>query len=98
MRETLIGDPPEREVTRVIDLLGPRGGIVLVLVLTCGHWQTRRKLPSKKSVPCIGCLVDAALAGKQEGLLSSAAVEAALKKGGEERRAAERVMKRSPRR
>jgi hypothetical protein len=57
----LLGDPPAREVSRVVDLVGPRGGIIYVLMLGCGHWRTARKLPAKMIVPCVGCLVSAAL-------------------------------------
>lgn len=57
----LVGNPPEREVTGVVDLVGPRGGITYVLTLACRHWIGRRKLPVKMAVPCVGCLVDAAL-------------------------------------
>lgn len=63
-RDTLLGDPPLRDVVKVIDLIGPRGGTTLVLLLSCGHWHIRRKMPSKTSVPCIGCLVEAALKGR----------------------------------
>lgn len=57
----LLGDPPAREVSRVVDLVGPRGGVTYVLALSCGHWRTARKLPAKREAPCVGCLVDAAL-------------------------------------
>lgn len=57
----LRGDPPEREVTRVVDLVGSRGGVTYVLALSCGHWAASRKLPAKTSTRCTGCLVDAAL-------------------------------------
>lgn len=65
-RDTLLGDPPKREFTRVTELIGPRGGVVYVLHLTCGHWLTLRKLPRvmKTEVPCVGCLVEAALKAK----------------------------------
>lgn len=57
----LVGEPPVREVSRVVDLIGPRGGVVYVMTLSCGHWTSRRKLPAKTAVPCVGCLMDAAL-------------------------------------
>lgn len=60
----LLGDPPERGVVRVIDLVGPRGGVTYVLVLSCRHWAGRRKLPTKTSLPCVGCLIEAALREK----------------------------------
>ena len=60
-KDTLLGDPPDREVVRVIDLVGPRGGTTYVLVLSCGHWKTCGKLPSKTAVKCVGCLVEAAM-------------------------------------
>ena len=58
---TLLGVPPEREVSRVVELVGERGGLVFVLALACGHWSARRRLPAKKVVPCVGCLIEAAL-------------------------------------
>jgi len=63
----LIGDPPAREVVRVVDLIGPRGGVTYVLVLSCNHWAARRKLPAKTELPCVGCLVEAALREKDAG-------------------------------
>lgn len=59
--DVLVGEPPPRDVVRVIELIGSRGGVVLVLVFSCGHWKTARKLPSKTTIPCVGCLVEAAL-------------------------------------
>lgn len=63
----LVGDPPVRAVTRVTDLIGPRGGVVYVLGLACGHWVSRRKLPTKTEVPCIGCLIEKAIREKDRG-------------------------------
>lgn len=59
MKHTL-SSPPEREVTRVLDLVGPRGGTTHVLTLSCGHWVATRKLSAKTSVRCVGCLIEAA--------------------------------------
>lgn len=61
MKNTLVGDPPERGVARVIELIGPRGGVTYVLALSCGHWHARSKMPAKPEVRCVGCLVEAAL-------------------------------------
>lgn len=59
--ELPLRDPPKREVSRVVEMTGKRGGVVYVLVLACGHWSARRKLPAKTEVPCVGCLIEAAL-------------------------------------
>ncbi len=45
-----------RDVARIIEVVGARGGVVLVHVLTCEHWVTGRK--PRKQVPCIGCVVE----------------------------------------
>lgn len=51
--------PPQREVMRVIDVRGPRGGRLLACVLSCGHWITRRARPPRNwGVACIGCVVE----------------------------------------
>lgn len=50
-----------REIIRVIDLVGPRGGTTLVVILDCEHWHTRKKLPMKMIMPCMGCLVAEAM-------------------------------------
>lgn len=51
-------EAPPREVTKVLELRGKRGGITLVHVLTCGHWTALRIAIPRKSVACIGCWVD----------------------------------------
>lgn len=57
----------------MVDLVGPHGGTTYVLVLSCGHWVGRRKLPSKTEVPCVGCLIDAALRQKDATVIHQAA-------------------------
>lgn len=64
---TLFGDPPIRSIVGVTELVGPRGGVTYVLSLSCEHWTARRKLPPKTEVPCVGCLVEAALRAKRAG-------------------------------
>lgn len=54
---------PKREVVRVIDVEGERGCVIHVLVLTCGHWLTRRAAPRSMAVSCLGCVVAAAMKG-----------------------------------
>jgi len=53
---------PLREVTQVVEVIGPRGGVQMVHVLTCGHWLTRRS--AVKAAACIGCAVEQALVAR----------------------------------
>lgn len=55
---------PRRDVVRVIEVEGERGGVQLVHVMTCGHWMTRRGRPMKQ-LSCIGCVVDEAMAERR---------------------------------
>lgn len=48
---------PMRDVTRVIELDGERGGKLLVCVLSCGCFTTRRAKRPPKKAPCIACFV-----------------------------------------
>jgi hypothetical protein len=48
--------PPMREVHRIIEVTGERGGTHVVHVLECGHWLTRRKAATK--MRCIGCVIE----------------------------------------
>lgn len=70
----LLGDPPEREVTGVVDLVGPRGSTTYVLTLSCGHWTACRKPPIKTAAKCVGCLAEVALRERRaaEGDLTDA--------------------------
>lgn len=54
---------PIRDVVRVLEQEGPRGGLILVLVLSCGDYVTMRtkRLPPTR-VSCDGCFVRAELA------------------------------------
>lgn len=56
---------PMRDVARIIEVVGARGGIVLVHVLTCEHWVTNRK--PRKQMPCIGCVVHQQMSNALEG-------------------------------
>jgi hypothetical protein len=47
---------PIREVIRIHELTGPRGGTIKVHVLSCNHWITRRQ--AQKHVPCIACFLE----------------------------------------
>lgn len=47
---------PVRDVVRVLEVVGPKGGVLLVHVLECTHWMTRRSLV--KRVACISCAVE----------------------------------------
>jgi hypothetical protein len=51
--------PPIRDVTRIVYVRGMRGGHQVALVLSCGHWITRRRAPVHlaKGLGCVGCLV-----------------------------------------
>lgn len=49
---------PERDVVRIEEHRGPRGGRTLVLHLSCGCFLTRSsKLPPPKRARCIPCAV-----------------------------------------
>lgn len=49
---------PERDVVRIEELRGPRGGRTLVLHLSCGCFLTRSsRLPPPKRARCIPCSV-----------------------------------------
>jgi len=54
--------PPLHKVTRVVDVRGPRGGNINVLVLECRCFVTRRLksgAPPPDAVACIGCFIAA---------------------------------------
>ena len=52
---------PLRDVVRVFDVDGPRGGTIYVTVFACGHrlWERRRLLKPTPTRSCVGCYVDA---------------------------------------
>lgn len=55
------------DVVRVLDVDGPRGGLITVLLLRCGSWVTRRLragAPPPAAVWCLSCHVRAQL-GKE---------------------------------
>ncbi len=66
-RDVLVGDPPIREIRGGVDLIGPRGGVIYILTLSCGHWLSRRKLPDKTTAPCLGCLLEEAFKTRPGG-------------------------------
>jgi hypothetical protein len=47
---------PRVPVLEIIEVAGERGGVILVHVLKCGHWLTRRKAATECA--CIGCVVE----------------------------------------
>lgn len=51
---------PLRDVKRVFDVEGPRGGTIYVTMFACGHslWERAMPKPSPQR-PCMGCYVDA---------------------------------------
>ena len=53
---------PLREVRRIDEVKGPRGGTLHVMRLDCGHylWQRRRPFLFRK-LACMGCWIDAEL-------------------------------------
>jgi hypothetical protein len=54
-------------VKRILEVTGPKGGIVHVLLLACGSWVTRRLkagAPPPVSIWCIGCHVRRQLGDK----------------------------------
>jgi hypothetical protein len=62
---------PLRDVIRLIDVQGTRGGRQLVCLLECGHWISRRGRPGRFGVACMGCVIEAELAkGRGKGRYS----------------------------
>lgn len=60
---------PLREVVRVVEVRGPRGGTIHALVLSCGCFMTRRLKDGKRpplEVPCLACFVNASVRKKLE--------------------------------
>lgn len=55
---------PLREVKRIFDIEGPRGGVIYVIVFACGHseWRRTRRINATPLRPCMGCWVDARVA------------------------------------
>ncbi len=52
---------PLRDVVRVFDIDGPKGGWIHVTIFSCGHrlWERRRRIKPTPQRPCVGCYVDA---------------------------------------
>jgi len=51
----------KRDVVRVIEVEGPRGGVLLVHLLDCGHWFWRRGR-AVTHAPCMACAIASRLA------------------------------------
>lgn len=51
-----------RDVVRVLELEGERGGVIMVCVLACGCVATRRGYIPPKRMPCVACFVKEQLA------------------------------------
>jgi len=65
------GGAPRHAVKRVMEMKGPRGGTLHVLVLECGSFSTRRlKGAPPDSIPCVACFVTAQL--RQEEIQQTA--------------------------
>lgn len=47
---------PIRDVVRVLEVVGPKGGVLLVHVLECTHWLIRRSVAKRSA--CVGCAVE----------------------------------------
>jgi hypothetical protein len=59
------GRAPVHAVRKVLEVEGPRGGLLHVLVLECGAYMTKRlKGPPPAAVPCIACFVRAQAAAE----------------------------------
>lgn len=48
---------PMREVVRVLEMDGERGGRLLVCILDCGCFATRRANRPPKRMPCVACFI-----------------------------------------
>lgn len=55
--------PPMREITKILELTGPRGGREYVLVLSCGCYLVQRQRPVKTVARCCACWVREQLRG-----------------------------------
>lgn len=55
----------KRAVVRVREVVGLRGGKVLVLVMECGHWKTARA--PRAEAQCVACLIERQLHDEGEG-------------------------------
>jgi hypothetical protein len=49
--------PVPRDVERIVEVVGARGGKTLVPLMSCGHWMTSRT--PKRRAMCIGCAIAA---------------------------------------
>ena len=66
----IVSSAPERDVVRVEERTGPRGGRVLVLHLSCGCFLTRvNRLPPPKKARCIPCSVYGARTDVERAIL-----------------------------
>jgi hypothetical protein len=60
----------KRGVVSIREVDGPKGGKLLVLTLTCGHWLTSRT--AKKQAECLACWVAESLPKRAPGPLTKA--------------------------
>lgn len=60
----------KRGVIDIREVEGPKGGKLLVLTLSCGHWMTSRT--AKKQSECIACWVDAGRSKREAKPLTTA--------------------------
>jgi hypothetical protein len=70
---------PRRDVVRVLEVDGERGGKILVCILECGCFATRRGKRPPQSMPCIACLVKEVQEGN--ALLAAAGHDMLLAQG-----------------
>lgn len=55
-------NPPLRDIRRITEVLGPRGGTIFVTEFECGHRLWNRLPPKNRpEAPCMGCWVDNAV-------------------------------------
>lgn len=57
MSERRVSKAPIRDVVQVPELDGERGGKMLVLILECGCFLTRRTKTPPRTAPCVACFV-----------------------------------------
>lgn len=64
-----------RDVVRIFDVEGPRGGRIYVTVFSCGHrlWERRALLKPTPTRSCTGCYVDAQVEEQLEAEAAAAA-------------------------
>lgn len=58
--------PALTEVTQAEEIVGPRGGPILLLTLACGHrlWRSTHRAPPKRTT-CVACWLEAHAHGEK---------------------------------